>query len=253
MRNYMPVEDKAEIEPLKSLDDESFIFQQFRNIPFYKIKHIGRAIHCWRVRRLIRSIFYSRSWIDSSSSSEPPPDFHNDKHHIMMEFMRIDDSVGGKRGPNSFQRTHNCLEKYGGKDYKKKMAGCSLFFVPDTRSNKEYNFKGYYGNFERVLMDHSNKVDSYHINYPKCKTCVLFVCDESNDYYQVCEDKMKKKQHNCFRDKRFLNIIKECKSEYVVWFTFYKEINLRMAYIYDVRHIKDAGIEYDFDKMIKKV
>ena len=100
MRNYMPVEDKAEIEPLKSLDDESFIFQQFRNIPFYKIKHIGRAIHCWRVRRLIRSIFYSRSWIDSSSSSEPPPDFHNDKHHIMMVIIGPLEELATRKSPS---------------------------------------------------------------------------------------------------------------------------------------------------------
>lgn len=251
--------DKVEIEPLKSLDNESFIFQCFKNIPFYKIKCLGRVFHCWRIKKLIRSVFCYKSWIDSSSPNEPPPDFHNDKHHIMMEFMRIDDSVGGKRGPNSFQRTHNYLERYGGKDYKNKMAGCSLFFTADTSDDKEYNFKGYYKNFERVLMDHSNKVDSYHANYPRCKTRVFFVLDESNQYYQPLDDGKKSKLHFCFFDKRFLNVIRKCKADYVVWFAFNKcvfnekgkEIKLPWAYIYDVKHLNELGVEYDCEKMIK--
>ena len=250
---------KKQVDEVDSLDKESVILERFRMISFCKIKYVGRPLHCFRVERLIKSIVFSRSWIDSSSKSDPPPDFHNDNHHIMMEFMRIDDSVGGKHSPNSFERTHKFLINYFGADYKQRMKGCKLFFIPNTSSDEEYNFKGYFRNFERVLMDHSNKVSAYHKNYPKCKTCVLFICDESNSYYQPTEINGQKMIHICFSDTKFVEIIKKCKADYVVWFTIYKailnqknkEIKMPYACIYDVKHIKEFGHEYNHDKMIK--
>ena len=248
-------------ELLQSMDNENFVLKIFRLIPSRKIKFYGRALRCFRVERLIRSRFFSKSWVDSSSKSDTPPDFHNEKHHIMMEMMRIDDSVkkiNGKKAINSFERANIYMEKHFECDYKNKMKGCSLFFVPDTSNDAQFKFKAYLKNFERVLINHSNKADEYRENYPKCKTLVLFICDESNGYYQkVAENK--DLVHLCFNDSAFIEIIKRCKADYLVWFTMYKTainsnkkiIKQPLACIYDVKHIKQTGVRYNHEKMIK--
>ena len=126
---------KKEIdETVNSFNKESFIIENFRMIPSYKIKYNGRFFHCFRVERLIKSILFSRSWIDSSSKSDPPPDFHNEKHHIMMEIMRVDDGAGGKHSPNSFERKEKYMQKHYGKDYKKSLrdAAYILLLIKET-------------------------------------------------------------------------------------------------------------------------
>ena len=133
-------------EKVESFDDEAFILKNFRLIPSYDIKHNGRFFSCCRVKWLIKSALFSASWVDSSSKSDLPPDFHNDKHHIMMDIMRIDDGAGGKHSPNSFERTNKYLKNSLGPNYKTKLKGCSLYFDPDTRNDKEYNFKAYFKN-----------------------------------------------------------------------------------------------------------
>ena len=246
---------------LKTMDEESVILERFRMISSFRIKFLGRFFHCLSVERLIKSPLFSKSWVDSSSKSDPPPDFHNDKHHTMMEFMRIDDSteeIDGRKVNNSFAHERLYMKKHAGYDYKKKLSTCELFFLSDTSNDAEFNFKGYVKNFERVLLNHSEKADSYHLNYPKCKTLVLFVCDESNAYYEASRDT--KRLHLCFYDKKFIEIIKECKADYVVWFTLYKsvskgngkEMKLPLACIYDVKHIKEKGYDYDHNIMVKR-
>lgn len=246
-----------EKETVESFDDEAFILKIFRLIPSRKIKYVGNFFRCWRVKQLVKSTFFSKSWVDSSKSGFPP-DFHNDKHHIMLEIMRVDDGVGGKRSPNSFERSKKYLKKNLGLDYKIRLKGCSLYFTPDTRDDTEYNCKAYLKNFDRVLTDHSNKVDSYHNNYPKCNTCVFMVCDESNSYYQSI-DKDKIIPHLCFCDKSFIDVIKKSKADFVIWLTTHKkplivngkEIRQPWVCIYDVKHLKPAVFEYDHSKTVK--
>ena len=248
-----------EKDHLQSFNDESFVLKNLRSIPFYKFKHVGGFFRCLRIEILVKSIFFSKSWKDSSGKSELPPDFHNDKHHTVMEIMRLDDGAGGKHSPNSFERTEKYLQKNLGHNYKTNLKDCSLYFVPNTRNDKEYNFKAYLKNFDRVLTNHSNKVNSYHENYPKCKTCVFLVCDESNAYYQALDNSEKKKLHLCFADKQFVEIIKKYKADYVIWFTRFKtvlkdngkEIKQPLVCVYDVKHIKYSGFEYNHDKMVK--
>ena len=245
---------------IKTFDNENSILKDFRNVPSYKIKYIGRFFHCFRVERLIKSVLFSKTWIDTSSKSDIPPDFHNDKHHIMMDIMRIDDCVKKikrKGVPNSFERANKLIKKFFGDD-EERLKDCSLYFDADTRNDEEFNITGYLKEFERVLINHSNKVGSYHKNYPKCNTCVLFVCDRSNGYYQKISESIII-PHICFLDKKFIDVIKRCESQYVVWFITRKkgitingrELKQPWACIYDVKHIKQNGYEYDHNKMVK--
>lgn len=164
---------------MKTLNDEQFILDLYKQVPSHKIAYFGRFFPCLKIETLTKSVFFSRSWINSSSKSDPPPDFHNDKHKIMLEVMRIDDcanKVNGKKIDNSFAKSNKMAYKLLGENYKKDINGY-LFTIPDTNNSTEFNFKSYLNNFKRVLLKHSNHVQDYHKNYPKCKTTVFLVCD----------------------------------------------------------------------------
>lgn len=249
-----------------SFDDEDFLLENFRLTRSSRIKYFGRFFQCTRVKWLLKSFLFKKSWINSSADSRP--DFHNDKHRIMMEMMRIDDCVGernGKQVPNSFKRKDLYFRKHLGNKYEDLLKSCTLFFNADTTNDDEFNFEGYFKNFKKVLMKHSEKVDAYHSNYPKCKKCILFIFDESNAYYQEgpLNGNLNKINliHTCFLDKQFIDVIKQCKSDFVVWFTFnktilnekQKEIKRTLACIYDIKHMRRKGITYDYRKMRKIV
>ena len=213
---------------------------------------------------LTKCFLFSRSWVDSSSKSDPPPDFYNDKHKIMMDVMRIDDCAS-KKANNSFARESITMEKLAGKDYKERLNG-TLYFLADTRNNKEFNIYGYQKNFARVLSKHSNNIENYRNNHPKCKTCVLFVFDESNDYIQLTDNtKLVNGSphgeiiiHQHFVDKKMIDVIKKTEADFIIWMTRHKSlyinnkrIRMPQACIYDVKHFKQKGVEYDYQKMYK--
>lgn len=253
---------------METFDSEKALIQIYRDTPSSHVYYYGRRLPCLRIRWLTKSRLFSKSWTDSSGKDVLPPDFHNDKHGVMMEVMRIDDCINtldGKEISNSFKRTNDYMNKYFGKGYKKRLNG-SLFFVPDTRNNKEYNFEGYFNNFREVLMKHSDKVVMYRKNYPKCNNVILFVFDESNCYVQATDDADLRRErpqsitiaHNCFADSKFLEVIKSVQADYVIWFGFYKvlfhkgrRVRLPRACIYDVKHMNENGYIYDHRKMIK--
>lgn len=250
---------------LLDLNKESFIFDFFRLIPSSAIKYNGRFFKCSRIERLLKCPLYKKSWIDSSKTSKP--DYHNDKHHLLTEFMRIDDCVNeinGEHVNNSFERQTKYMESHYGRNYKEYLKSCILIFNADTRDYKGFNFKGYLKNFERVVLHHAERADSYRRNFPNCDALIFFICDESNCYYQPnkdkeCDDNHRSIVHNCFLDKAFLNVIKKSKADFVVWFTINKTIlnnknkviKQPLAFIYDVNHLKHNGINFDHSAMIK--
>ena len=92
---------------METMDNESFVIKNFKSILYGKIAYFGNFFHCFRIERLIKSFLFAKSWIDSSSKDSLPPDFHNEKHKIMMDVMRIDDCVNEKNGKkiaNAFQK-----------------------------------------------------------------------------------------------------------------------------------------------------
>ncbi len=257
---------------MRTFDDESFIFEYYRIIPNKKIKCFGKFFHCLRIKLLTHSKIFSKSWKNSSAKKDLPPDFHNEKHRVIMEVMRVDDcvnNVDGKHVQNSFEKTNLFMKKHAGKDYKKILNG-DLVFIADTRNSKEFNFQGYINNFERVILKHSNKVEEYRKNYPECKTTVFFVCDESDNYVQVYneEDLRREDEHNvelekfsphmAYCDKKFIEIIKKCKADYLIWFFRFKsifvngkEIPQPRVCIYDIKHLRGEGLSYNHNMMFK--
>jgi len=254
---------------MQTFDDEQYIWDIYKHIPSSRVKYIGNFLSCLRVDLLTKCHIFAKSWKNSSSKSDLPPDFHNNLHQIMMEFMRIDDCVNeldGRKIMNSFQRTSVEVKKALGKNYKKKNG--VLFYVPDTSNNNEFNIRGYLENFTRNIENHSNKIPYYKKNYPKCKKTILFVMDESNPYIQTIKSENLGENHisegrtfmihNCYYDKRFIDVIKNSNADYVIWFGIYKcilingkPIQFPQAVIYDVKHFNICGYEYNYDSMVK--
>ena len=63
----------------------------------------------------------------------------------MMDVMRIDDCVNEKNGKkiaNAFQKENAYMRKLMGKECRNKY-NASLYFVPNTFNNEDFNFTGY--------------------------------------------------------------------------------------------------------------
>lgn len=247
---------------MQTFDKERFVFENYRMTPYSRISFFGNFFRCHRISILTRSFFFRKSWIDSSSKSAPSPDFYNEKHHVMMEVMRVDDylNLGNEKHPhNSASRANALMEKLFGDNYKETKDDpdeISVYCVLDTSNSAEYNFKGYLQNFERVVSKHSMRVDAYHRNHPKCKELIFMIFDESNAYYQLL-DGNKKNIHLWFKDHDFVEIIKKCRADYVIWFCVNKsmihnnkEIKLPIVCIYDVKGLKDGTMAYDHNSML---
>ncbi len=257
---------------MKTFDDEGYVLKNYRLIPSRKIKYIGNYFRCYKIEKLTKSILFSKSWINSSSKDVSPPDFHNDRHHIMMEMMRIDDCVNNLNGEhvkNSFERESDILKSGLGKDYKKNHQNDIAIIFPDTSNTDEFNYSSYFDNFVRTIYKHSSKIEKYKENYPKCKEVIFFLLDESNEYIQTTDNNIYNETinaninpqrfviHYCYLDKKFLDVIKTCRADYFIWmslkgpFVNNKRIKYPLAVIYDIKHMNYDGIEYNEKLMLK--
>lgn len=160
---------------IKTFDDEGYVLENYRLIPSRKIKYICNYFRCYKIEKLTKSILFSKSWINSSSKDVPPPDFHNDRHHIMMEMMKIDDCVNNLNGEhvkNSFERESDILKSGLGKDYKKNHQNDIAIIIHDTSNTDEFNYSSYFDNFVRTINKHSSKIDKYKENF------IIFTCSD---------------------------------------------------------------------------
>ena len=134
----------------------------------------------------------------------------------------------------------------------------------DLPSDEDHNYKYYLENFKRIVNKHNDKIENYKRNHPKFKS-IFFAFDESSGYIntkrkqntRMVGQEVKAKIHFWFMDKEFLNIIKELKIDYFIWYAPYKYyigINpkiLPKVCIYNLKEINKINlIEYDMDTMI---
>ena len=258
---------------MKTLDNESELLERYRSFSIFDIKCIGNIFSCLKIAILSLSKVFRNSWINSSESkNEIPPDYHNDKYHIMMEMMRIDDCIGtlnNEHVPNAFEKESIFCRKAFGKNYKKVNNGITLVFVPNTDDPTRYTYGAYLSNFEEVLLKHANKIEKYKSNYPKCKKIIFFISDESNEFCETTNfaDKVKIEKgmdgvlvrwHIPYMDKKFIEIIKKCKCDYIIWIQYYKnrrrmfKLLVPRIVIIDVKHLKLKGIDYE-EKFMAKI
>ena len=256
---------------IETLDSEKTILKYYRKMSRDTIKYFGSFWRCFRIDRLTRSFLFRKGWKDNSGKGDLPPDFVNYRHKIMMEIMKIDDCVGelnGKHIMNSFEITNTQVKSQLGKDYKNRLNGV-LCFIPDTSNTEQFNYYGYFKNFEKVLMSHGRKIADYRKNHPKCSQTIFLINDESNNYVQVTKKSDIERvnsgnnkslvwyPHHWFLDNRFLKVIKQCGADFVIWIGYYKlliangkKVRQPRICIFDVNNFNGKGFIYNDELMV---
>ena len=250
-------------------DNEATVIEMLKDVPKRNIALFGSVVYCAKLYLRLTCSF-KKHWIDSSRKSDPPPDFYDPKHKLMMEVMRIDDhAFTDKKG-----HVHNEALRHEGELYRRFFKDIDredlrIFIIPDTQlsSKDDHNFARYIANFERVFKKHEDKIDLYKTNHPGFKT-IFFIFDESSAYRQAPNKKVLKNAkegqvgigmpHLFCYDKRFVDIIKESKVDYVVWFAPWKldrsvvgNVPLPKCAIYEVKKIKESKLlNYNHECMI---
>ena len=186
--------------------------------------------------------------------------------------MRIDDCVekiDGKHIANSFERIAKIQSEV--LNLKNDQPDISFLLIdPDASDPKEFNFQGYLDNFKRVVHKHSNHIELYRKNHPQCKTTVFLIWDESGSYIQAQNEKdLQKYQqsgnlpasffpHQQFHDSVFLNILKNCSADFVIWICPYKSLIVNgkifrypSVCICDNRKFADQHTQYSHGLMIR--
>ena len=258
---------------MQTFDNETMIIECFSDLKSRDIFMMGNGFSCQEIYLSIKGLLKNKAWINSSEKNDPPPDFYNDKDHIMMEVMRFDDhAYEDKKG-----HIHNESLKHEGEIYKKyfkdmQRDDLKLFIIPDTKlpTNEDHNFNRYYSSFKRVFEKHASKIDLYKSHHPSYKM-IFFVFDESSAYIQTtnkasltdyCNGKdVMVMPHYPFLDRCFIDIIKQSKVDYVIWYSPYKLLQyntgkrikilpLPKGIIIDVANIHDDQLrDYNYELM----
>lgn len=264
---------------MQTFNNESMILEMFRNVKSKEILPLGNFLKCKWIYCALTGAFNRKEWINSSGKNDPPPDFYDNKHKLMMDVMRIDDTTfknkKGKLVDLTRQKEEKLLKSYLGDNYRNERDDIHCFVVASSGlpTNEDHNFERYYKNFERVFKEHENKLDLYQANHPGFKT-IFFICDESCAYTEVSniDDKNRErnegsitpncKPHLFCLDKKFVKIIKESKVDYVIWYAPWKLLRhvknnkleifpLPKCAIFDIKNLTDKKlIEYNHELMI---
>lgn len=257
---------------METFNDEACLFNMYRRWPLAQICFSGRWLACFKIMILTKPMLLQPFWVNNSGKNDPPPDFYSNKLKTMMEFMRMDDCVekiDGKHIANSFERIAKIQREV--LNLKNDQSDLSFLLIdPDTSNPKEFNFKGYLDNFKRVVDKHSKHVGLYRKNHPQCKTTVFLIWDESGSYIQAQNEKdLQKYQqsgnlpasffpHQQFHDSVFLNILKNCSADFVIWICPYKSLivdgkflRYPSACICDIRRLIVPNAEHNHELMIR--
>lgn len=177
-------------------DKEINIINDFQELDTKEIFLFNNGVSIKRVFKSIYNKWRWKNWIDSSSKKDLPPDFYNDNLKLMMDVMRIDDhayedSKGKVINPTN-KRESQLLNEIASKNPSLKQAidEGRVIINPDSglRGEKDHNYIFYYKNFERVITNHLNKIQSYKKNHPGYKT-VFFISDESSPYLMAVDER----------------------------------------------------------------
>ena len=262
---------------MQTFNDESMILDAFREVKTTEILPLGNFLKCKWIHCALTGAFNRKEWINSSGKNDPPPDFYDNKHKLMMDVMRIDDTTfknkKGKLVDLTRQKEEKLLKSYLGDNYRNERDDIHCFVVASSGlpTNEDHNFERYFKNFERVFEEHEKKLDLYKSNHPGFKT-IFFICDESSAYQQVktAQDLKEPKEgqiilatpHLFCLDKKFYEIIKNSKVDYVIWFAPWKLMRyidkdkvklfkLPKCAIYDVKKLTyKKVVEYDHKLMV---
>lgn len=220
-------------------DDENEIIEFFQLLGDEDVLLLNNKISTYKIFKYISETKQWKNWICSSGKADPPPDFYSDKYKLMMEVMRIDDhAFKNKKGklvnPVNIKESELQAEirKHANITDTTKVIVNAVTGLP-TREDHNYDF--YLKNFSRVINKHKENVELYKTNHKGYKL-VFFLFDESSAYVEVDTKEIAQKgvkqgepfigrPHYFFLDKAFIDILKDCGADYVVWYTPFKHID----------------------------
>ncbi len=169
----------------------------------------------------------SHGWLDNSENTGNPPDYINPEKKLMLEFMIVNDyekiKPGGK--PDNPPAKEG---SFSAEEIKKIFIANSF---PDVKNimfeyedKMEPDYEQYFQNFCRVIDNHKNRISRYKKNHPECDQLAFVVCDISeHEHFRVINrsGKASKELHHPCYDISFLEIIKQCGADLVIWFSPY--------------------------------
>lgn len=253
--------------------NENAIVSYFQDIDTEDVLFLTESEEAINIYNCIADEESWKKWTNSSNKSDPPPDFFSEHFMLMMEVMRVDDhshvSEKGKLINPTYARESEILKdlkKSGVLDRMSKDVNIVINAVTDLPTEEDHNYNYYLENFKRVIEKHRQSITLYRKNHNN-KRLIFFIFDESSAYCQVDKktdlknlprDGMKCMPHFFFLDKEFIECIKQCKIDNLIWFAPYKHIitetgkfDFPLAIIYDMKYINEMQcIEYDKEKML---
>lgn len=188
-----------------------------------------------------------------------------------MEVMRFDDQAKdhGKIHATKIKES-NMLEELKGLDLENVFPNLEKIVVngnSNLQTDEDHNYVRFRDNFIRVISKHSKKVVNYRKNHPGFKL-IFFIFDESSGIYfenkNTFKSKLKvgafieAKPHFYWVDSSFIQAIKNCNADYLIWFKPYNffetpsgiNSELPKIIIYDVCNFQVDTVSYDSNLMI---
>lgn len=261
---------------MKTLNDECVLVDRLKCEDLDKIVTIGDEEKC---KQIIETFFDDEKfkyWIECSGKADPPPDYFSDKFGLMMDVMRVDDCAYVNDKNKIINKTLQA-ENLKIKELKElfdEPNNINMIVVANSHSglstNEDHNYKRYYSNFKRVVNKHKESIPLYKKNHNQHEL-IFYIFDESTAYleapnmdavkqdYQYNEINFDVKIHEFYLDNRFIETIRNCGADFVIWYAPYKYVNtLEYGYldiprviIYDVKAINcESEFKYDENLMI---
>ena len=258
---------------MKTFNNEDYILENFRIHDKKNVVYIGKFFKCNKIFRLLKSYKFNKQWVNSSGKNDPPPDFYNNKSKLMMDVMTVEDNSyknqKGKIVNLTKEQEEKTLRKYFGANYKNERDDLRISVVAHSGLStiEDHNFDRYVKNFKRVVEKHIDKLNLYKKNHPNFKI-IFFIFDESTAYIESLEKQEKNfkqgqrmcgRPHIYFCDRQFVNIFKDSKIDYIVWYAPWKMIlnefgqpfKFPQCAVIDVKNIKDRIlVDYENDRMV---
>ena len=255
-----------------ALDDESFLLDFFRT--GFESQKVLIVPEDDEAEATLHSILNETGWADCTSIGEGMPDFINDDAGLMIEMMRVDDheregSAGSRVNPQRAEegkvlkdldgKLRELLDAIGGGRSILMNVSCDL----PGEEFRDYGF--YLESFCRIVGKHAAKVDGYRMKNPG-KKLIFFVFDESAAYFvpsmnggpYLAGDEVGAELHWHFLDAAFIDAVRECGADYLLWFTPFKHVwladdsrlNTPTACLFDCDSIDFPLIDYVADRVV---
>lgn len=188
---------------------------------------------------ILKKINIFDNWINSSGKSDPPPDMYSNEFNLMMDIMRVDDHTSvNKKGKlyNPYRikenKTYKEIQQWVIKNNIALTGDILVNTITDLPTVEDHSYDKYLNEFSRVVKKHDESYDLYIKNHPN-KKLIYFILDESSPYLQSKEKNIVVKAGNViwaqlhlyFYDSNFVNILKESKADYVIWYAPFKHFD----------------------------